>query len=261
MWTCDTCNVHVDPRKTNLLFEAEEDAVVQESTALDKAKNLLQEECLSREIDVRPESPERFMNLVNLMKKFNDLSSLKQLQAYAESKPQKERCVRMLYDAMQLVQTDLSIQFMVGKLIESSLPGKTQLYWMMSIFLLKSPTKRTLSALKPLITETSSYKPSQQMQLAVAAVVNEFCARGAGPGSENCLNTQEVADITNIYFRKLNTNCAYRTDSDRVSVCGHILSREDMLLMQFIYVLSRFVDWGAHPTSLSKNEECFVYNR
>lgn len=212
----------LDIRITSLIFEAEDGGENKDDSLLKQAQDVLMEECMSLEDGVLPQSPERFMMLVRLMKKLS-ITNLQKLYKDAEVGHHGDRAVRIVTEALPLVQTEASIQFMVNKLIAKGVAEKMRPHWLYSIFFLKSPTKEILAALKPLIVETATHKPCQTSLLSVAAVVNEFCTRGSGPRPEKCTDTREVTDIIDVYVARLNSRCSFRNDAERNSVFVGIL--------------------------------------
>ncbi len=170
-----------------------------------------------KQTDIRPETPENFMNLVFMMKKLGQ-KNIEELYQYAAECEHNQTTTAIIENALPLVQTESSIKFMVKKIIEGNLNSRTRFFWFSSIFVLKSPTKEILSALKPLLIYKDNYIPDQKVMLVVSAVANEFCVRGSGSGADDCRQTKELTDIVDLLIKNLNKRCSYTDEKSRIVV-------------------------------------------
>lgn len=223
-------------RRTTLLFEHKQ-GLDRGKAVLAHIKDKLQELCDVTKIDIRPQVPLIFGQMVHQMRSldYSDLKDLeRQLQRKAFCPDNAEKTRKFFLDALPMAATGAALRVMADLLISSEVKDTQATFWLTSLAFVPNPTKDMLAAVKPLL---STNKTQADSMLAVSSMVNNYCEEHA-----QCDQDSDVQDI--------------------ISQLTHIIASDcqvnDNNLRQVLLVLRAIGNIGPSETTWLRLQPCFT---
>ncbi|XP_064626174.1 apolipophorins-like [Lineus longissimus] len=199
-------------RRSNMLFEHEKETP---KTTRDtgSAASTLNSICEQTKMDVRPETPRLFSDLVYKIKELEPIA-LKQLHRHVISKrvcrSNHDAAKKFFHDAVPMAGTPASVSLISELVNQRHVRGTEADMWVSSLAFIQNPTKEMLESVKELLVAPN---PSKTAYLAGSALVNSYCKMNA-----DCLTSATVGQIHSLLERNLNYNCKVGSQSSKEQI-------------------------------------------
>lgn len=188
-------------RRTSLLFE-HQPGQAQEDSTVQIVADKLEEMCTVSKVDIRPQVPHMFGELVYLMRNL-DLSDLrdvnKRLQQNSICTGNTEKARKFFRDALPVTATGASLMMMSDLLGSEKIADAQVTFWLTSLAFVPNPTKDLVSGLQSLLAID---KIRMDALLPASALVNNYCEN-----NPDCGQTTEVTQVLNKLTGTLGYNC------------------------------------------------------
>ncbi|XP_076440191.1 uncharacterized protein LOC143279842 [Babylonia areolata] len=223
-------------RRTSLVYEHKQG--VNEGTSNFKdVKNKLKEICETTKVDIRPQVPHMFAELVHSMRSLDhsDLQNLdKQLEQNRICQDSAQKTRKFFQDALPMVATEASLRMMADLLTSEEIKDSQATFWLTSLAFLSNPTKEMISAVQPLL---SSQKRQQDALLPVSSLVNNYCEQHT-----DCMQHEEVLQVLDTLTTVLGPDC----------------SVSDANFKQVLVTLRAIGNIGRSEAASLRLEKCFI---
>jgi hypothetical protein len=180
--------------RSSLLFDHTPSSA-QMADTLRESQQTLTEICRQIQVDVRPQTPGLFSNLVRQMKKL-DGRNLRQLHSLSRT-AMCTKAEQLVRDALPVLGTSASVALMHDLISNQRVTDSERDVWLTSLAFIKNPTKEMLRELKPLLTEKFV-----EASLPVSSVINTYCSQ-----YDSQQTSDEVQQIVKLFENELRYNC------------------------------------------------------
>lgn len=185
--------------RSSLLFDHTLSSA-QMADTMREAQQTITDICQQISVDVRPETPGLFSNLVRQLKRL-DTRTLRQVQQ-ATTSGMCTKAEQLFRDALPLLGTTASVVLMRDLINGQQATDMEVDIWLTSIGFIKNPTRDMMRELKPLLSTKFT-----QSALPISSVVNTYCRQ-----YDSQQSSAEVQQMVKMFEEELHYNCRSQSD-------------------------------------------------